>query len=610
MSNMTNKKIHAALFIFSIIVLFMLIISKIPHRQNVVLKDSSADNKIYSLKPVISNYDIHGYNLAEDYPKTTVKYNDSILFLNRYFLSYAIEEINLKNSAYNYLYYATLRIEELKEWGTELPIIGITPDEKSLQNWWLHSKPHIYRFDKSTDLANWEASLARYEDLINGEIRTIPLHLDQDQNLFYYILKGHLDNHEADLSNVILNSQYSDSDKKYLNELVHSVFETLRKNISLKVPEYDPARLQYSLVPIINDEGYGEYHLSFDITNQPDFLKKNETINIGSRTFDQSQSKNRGDSANFDTISIRPGNTTLILKFPDAHLTVDNSSWREGQSANQYVYTTPFPKLANAFYLLKIRYRFKNNVVMNIIQSDMQNGQSQSLFTTPLILDGYDHILEIPVRYQNLPGNQYFISFTSQDQVPTEDIFHTVINYQPIVDPNIVLEKNVNAVNNGTANNNIPGQDSPVRRAIQNMLFVILLLSLCLNGFMWLYQRFNSKINLFLRTIEKIIIKTRIIWLVLMTAWIVIDSIATKQNAEWFYDVLIILMFLTFTGFRATSRFTFLSSFGMLIAGTVSYLLNSEVFTEKLSVYAFLLLILAAIKLMIEYLSENLTKFR
>ncbi len=321
------------------------------------------------------------------------------------------EEINLINNKYKPLYYAEKRVSEIQKWGNEFTI------------------------------DSWEATLTKYKLLIDKEIIVLK---GAEINNFIY-LQYHLKNDQLIIESTILGLNTSEENKNILISLSSQIFSYLNTKIDKIVPAYNPFVLNYQLKDTIEREGFGYYNVTVNILNLPQYLKNSfELIIDNLKNSNQNYETHEGQSIEFQNIKIDSLSSLLTLKLKEFFIPIRNQEWVENfdNQSQLYFYTLIVPTMEKNNYLLNFNYKINDQTILRLEKIISDNGKvtNQVLFENFLFINK-ESLLKKIIRFDLDNNNFYRFVILSQKTISPNDLSQIYVEFLPISDPKITLEK-------------------------------------------------------------------------------------------------------------------------------------------------------------------------
>jgi len=438
---MSKTKVRILLFLVFIFGLSSFVLFKFQdqHPKKIFFKSNTSFGKIYTLSPIFKSDNL---NLDDSviFPRTTI--SPKSVF---YFFANFIEKTNLKNTSFNNFFFAQKRVVELTKWGKELQIMGDIKDTDQLKNWWQKKEPKIWQFYKVKNFSSWEATLARYTLLIEDEIKAIQSSNQEDFYTNLIALKGYIKTNQLNVEAIILSLEKSEEDKNYLISLSGKVFAYLIKKIDDIVPSYDPLRLNYSLQQLIKDKEYGRYVIFIDAIGLPSYLKTASKIKIDGIEINQNEKITDDQSIEFPNVKIDIDSDLITLQLRNIIIPLKGIEWQQAFNENNQIYQYYFiqPTIKeNLNYLLNFSYNFKNRVglMLEKVTIEKNNKNSQAIIDRFLFVRKKTLYQKV-VNFGQDQNSYYQFDLISNQSISQKELSQIYIEYQPVIDPEITLEK-------------------------------------------------------------------------------------------------------------------------------------------------------------------------
>lgn len=585
-----NKYIYK----YFLISFFACILLSIPiirsYRQlNQETKNNNNNKKTVILHPIIGNDNQYLYNRIPNFPFVKTKIGNL-----HYFFALIAEEINQqKKTEQDLVYtYAGKRLSELEIWGNDLKVLGTIKNLTRLENWWIKQDPGIWKIYKYNIYKSWEASLARYYILWKKEISNLYTKENENQLENLTILKGYLIKHKQKFASIVYNSNKSPDEKKYLFNLYSLIYNELNKRIGKSLPEYDSRTIYYTLNDLVRDK-QETYDIFLSLWDIPSYINLNPRLMLNDRLiFPQVLKEN---TAKFKNIII--DNQQKLLK-----LRIDNSSFpikievasRLFDEKNKlYQISMNIPKLPDDFnYYIKVNFKFNQRVILNINKEIIIKNKIylQEIFRRDLFPINTASVLFEPVFFDN--NYNYSFSFLSYQPLTESELKSLKIEFQPVIDPDIIIEKHFGTINTG----NINTVDSfPYHKAIFT-LFLLITFAILFYIFKKAIKKSALKrlieINGYFSYLLKNIVENRLALIALFIITFTANLFFNKNNSFFLTILAMILWIFCVISYSLEAKITIIFSAIFLGFCLLSSVFNINLFMEKTAIWFYMFLVL------------------
>jgi hypothetical protein len=316
--------------------------------------------------------------------------------LNSIFIKFK-EELNIMSGKYDYLFFASKRIEEIKKWGSKV---------------------------------NWDIQIQEYKKLIFLYWSNIPENEKQYKiGEFKYTLAQHKKNLETYINNSGLDSK---SEVAKLNE-VENLFAEI--NFQSQIQGYKLDRFCLDLSEIIENKDFGIYKFyslsNSDLSDLSLNTFKYQLGGIQNQYEPQKQKKNNQDNLKiiFPNIPITVNSVKCLdLTVPVFTLLPSNSKWEivyPIASSSKYIYKTNFktPLIGSTKHRVSIysKTNLKFRIIKNISENSDQKKSELEIYSRTLFAKKSVQNIEvdIPLSYSQASVNY---SMVLESNLPINDL--------------------------------------------------------------------------------------------------------------------------------------------------------------------------------------------
>lgn len=345
--------------------------------------------------------------------------------------------------------YLNDRISQTIQWGSELKINGDIDNINQLNNWWKKNKPRFWEFYASWKLNSWEAILAQYYYLADYQINNLLGKKVIDKG-YLSSLKSFFYANQRDLILSIYQVKKNDEEKKYLNALINILFNSLHRKIDHYLPYPDVSTIQYSLLPLINDNHYGTYEILVDAENIPSSYLNKTYLQINEQKFSLHTVNDKNKKNYFYAKSkLGPKTNKILLKIPEASILSATGWYQRPQSEPgvfRYYYDISHYQLKQA-YLISINSAITKPAMLQL-ESIVDNNKSQNknlIISEVLLPQITNQQFTYPIQFST-ETNLKYLYFIVSASIPLslQDLSKISIKFQPLWTPSILLNKTEN----------------------------------------------------------------------------------------------------------------------------------------------------------------------
>ncbi len=429
-----------------------------------VLSEKSFSNNIvkhiYILKPYINGELFANTNVSESYPDVFEPFTQKHFFIQSYYLNNIFEKLDMGKNNFSYLTYANKRISELLHLGNDLPVLENSPTVSQLMSWWNSNKPGLMDYSKLNTFNSWEAGLSRYVFLMEAEVNDLTKYSKDYYFNQIFILRGYLTKHRNRLLETIYISQKTPEEKDYLIKLTNNIFQYLEEKINKTVPEYNPLTLQYSLKNVIQDKEYGTYDIKINLQPESKYLFDKAMLQMNGKVIPSTSSQK--NEKLFNNVMIDTSSKSLRMDFPDVSSSIQIGQWTSSQDQDgSYIYILPVTLLKNQnSYFMVFTSSVSQSILIQFQEIHPNQPElSKAYLSQPVPPTKDPYLTEYLINAKYDPAFVNRITVSSQTEIPSDELAKTHIKLNPVLDPEIILEKQ-NRLSNHPFSINLTKQNS------------------------------------------------------------------------------------------------------------------------------------------------------
>ncbi len=331
---------------------------------------------------------------------------------------------NLKNTP---IFYAGKRISELQNWGSSMPILHSYSSISGLESWWKKTPPSPWELNKKNVYNSWEASFARYFDLVKSEITETRKNHDSKPQLA--LIRKCLESDFIFLKEIISTSKKSDAEKSYLTKISTDIFNYYNNQLFQQSSPIDPSLLPYSLDLINQTKDSGIFKASIDRSSLQDFTESDLSATVDHTTLSAVFDKTSNQFV-FNSVSLN-GNKVFYLHLPFINL-LESTSWQKLGSGYQ---TTPL-KLKNDYtYLFSISDSLTQPIHVTVKQN------TKTLVDKTYLSNLKQQLFQSLIVYGNSMNGPVVISLLPVEPISDVQFNSIQMKLQPVYRPPVTIEK-------------------------------------------------------------------------------------------------------------------------------------------------------------------------
>lgn len=410
----------------------------------------------------------HEYVLSPKYiPYIFVNADIPYLYVSKktsdptYFTVDLHDRFNLNNKINDPLFLASKRISELEHYGNDTIVLGNYKNFNELNRWWNESKPTIWRRE-FINYNSWEATIARYQEMIDLEVKTIEKQNDPVEKIRKLnSLRNFIEAHKEKVDVAIYNFNRGESQKKYLHRFTTNFFQHYINYINRNLPVYDPKKITFSLDDVIREHEEGLYEVRVDSPNNLELINKDLKLHFNNANYTPARTIQTTSEDNFvllipvfKTLEITNSTKEFTLEIPNLNVTKDRK-WQRDSTFNGYrYYIEASLEEPQEKYYVKFSYQFSGPV---LFQYEALSSASEFNPKTKM----YDRVNKnfnlmqkklLPsidvkefkrhIGFYNQRSNLLtrFV-ITSDFALPQEELDKSVVELTPVIEPEVRLEK-------------------------------------------------------------------------------------------------------------------------------------------------------------------------
>lgn len=546
----------------------------------------------------------------------------------KYFFTQLQEKMDYFFGTYDDYFFARKRLAEIFRWSSNLPIEGPMSLTTQMNKYYLSFKRYLGKKSK-----------IEFSDTVSNIKR-----------------------HNYCLISTFNQLNISNKDKKYLIDLTNSTYKNLYKILSKKFPQqanipinFSPTSLSYSLSQIDEEREWGKYDISFDKPSY-DFDINLTNLQVGGVIF--FPAKNQNEESNqtiiFNNIPINNNSHYLALNLKPLNLAKSFTLVKTASSGGTVKYqgTLNYSFNPDLRYLIKINY---NNSLFSHLKLEFYDKKDKRSYDydLPISKDGsFQEKIELndidqtdklivtittspsfkktstPVfKIELIPLYEPQITLIKTGELPNQvanfslkKISH---NHYNLIQKNITLEQENQITNNfGFGWTKLKDNEFYYwpNKAFLILFFICFVIELFLADYLWFKRITPILQSIFLKianTFKEIFVK---IWqkiksicfinkrgvLVLFLICLFIDIFIIKAQLDSIVIFVTSLWIMVLIGYWSEARSNFFMAFVIFLLTPLFILINRNSVAEKMTIWAYMFLIVGAVQSVIETRNERI----